>query len=82
MSIKTEAMIVAGIGLGLYFIYDSLTDSIGDGAEVVIDAIDPTNPENLINTLFTDAYQWVTGSNDDLGGDIYDGVQNVKAIFK
>lgn len=43
-------------------------EAAGDAAH----AINPTNNDNIINRGFTSVYQTITGSDDTLGGDIYD----------
>lgn len=47
----------------------------------VAEKIDITSPNNFINKPFDDAYKTVTGSNESLGADIYDGVQWIKKWF-
>jgi hypothetical protein len=43
-------------------------DAVGEG----LNAINPMDPDNIINRGATDLYQWATGSTGTIGGDIYD----------
>ena len=43
--------------------------------------LDFTSMENFFAKPVDDLYKFLTGSNDSIGGDIYDGVQNIKKIF-
>lgn len=81
MAVKTDLLIVAGVGLGIYLIALKVGESVGETVDDSIDLINPANPTNLINSAFNNTYQFLTGSPDTLGGDVFDGVQNVKEFF-
>lgn len=44
----------------------------GDMVDGAFHAVSPMNPENVFNRAATSVYQGVTGSDDSIGGDIYD----------
>lgn len=66
-----KEVIFYGIGaLALLAVGYYLTQKAGS----VVDAVNPANPDNVVNKTFTDAYQSITGSSDTLGGSIYDWI--------
>lgn len=46
-------------------------------AKEVAQAVNPVNPDNVINAWFEDAYQRVTGSERTPGGDLYHWLHGV-----
>lgn len=70
VNIGPKAVIAAGgvIIILILFLKKQATGAVADVAK----AVDPTDPENVINKYFTKGYQAVTGSKQMLGADIYD----------
>ncbi len=77
MNLKTNGLIVAGVAFGIYLI----SKKISNLASNVASNLNPANPGNYVNTAVTDMYQSVAGKNHTIGGDIYDGVQQVKKYY-
>lgn len=68
MSIEDDALILGAAALALYvgarYLVGQLTGDTG--------ALNPTNPDNIVNKGATALYQGVTGSTGTIGGDLYD----------
>ena len=68
--------VLIGVGIGAAVIAALVLRKAGgvagDALANAANAINPFNNDNIINRAFTDLYQGVTGSDDTLGGDIYD----------
>jgi len=63
------AWIGAGVGLLVAaYLAKKAADVVGD----VVHNVNPLNPDNVINQAAEGAYQWATGSDGTIGGDIYD----------
>lgn len=85
-TLKQDALIVAGIGLGVVVIAWYMKTRVSSAAQgvkqVVVDAwdasvdaskyVNPVRQENFINAGYTGMYRWMTGSDGTLGGDLYD----------
>ncbi len=73
----TNKYVIIGAGIGLcvaLYLAKRGADAVGKG----LDAINPTNPDNIINQGVESVYQTVTGSNGTIGGDIYDATHGGK----
>lgn len=66
LSTLTKVEIGGAVLIGLVLLYGA--KKIAD----VLPAIDPSNPDNWVNTHVTDAYQGLTGSKGSIGTDLYD----------
>lgn len=62
--------------IGGYLLYRKASGVVGTAAQ----AINPANPENIINQGATSVYQSVTGSSGSIGGDIYDLLHPIPGI--
>lgn len=68
MKMKTKLYIggaIAGVGL-LWYLKHKATTAVTQAAE----AVNPTNPNNVINSGFNSVYQDLTGSKGSLGTDL------------
>lgn len=84
MALKDDVVIVGAVSLGVvvlgYFLYkrvESAAGAVADVAGDAVEAVTPTNPDNVFYSAFTDGYQWLTGSSDELGTDLYELVHGV-----
>lgn len=69
--IANNKFVLIGAGIGLcvaLYLAKRGADAVGKG----LDAINPTDPNNIINRAAESVYQTVTGSDGTIGGDIYD----------
>jgi hypothetical protein len=64
--IKAEIAVGAAIAAGAAYLLYKGWSNIG--------ALDPTNPDNIVNRGVTDVYQNLTGSTGTIGADLYDGL--------
>ncbi|MBC3930364.1 hypothetical protein [Undibacterium curvum] len=77
MNIRLVGYAVAGIAvIGVaYYAYQRVTGIAGDVIDTAgeaLNAINPLNDDNVINTGAIDLYQKVTGSKGTIGTDLYD----------
>lgn len=67
MSAKSTALVWLGIAGGVALLYYLAKKEVTAAAN----AVNPLNPNNVFNTATTDVYQSLTGSQGDIGTDLY-----------
>ena len=65
---KTVAIAAAVVVVGGWYLKRQATETVKEAAN----AVNPTNPDNVINQGFNSVYQSVTGSRGTLGTDLAD----------
>lgn len=65
---KTVAIAAGLVIVGVWYLKNKATETVTDAAN----AVNPTNPDNVINAGFNSVYQSVTGSDGSLGTDLAD----------
>lgn len=73
-SVIAAALVGAG---AVWLARQALKEGLEELGEVA-KKVDPTDPENIINEWFSDAYSMVTGSPNQLGADLYDWLHQVE----
>lgn len=63
----------AAAGLALVYLTYRGAGALVTAMPGVLNAVNPTNNDNIFNQGATSIYQGVTGSNGTIGGDFYDG---------
>lgn len=86
MSVKLIAYTAAAVALiaGGYYAYRKVTGVTSDALDAAgeaLNAINPLNNENVINTGAIDLYQKVTGSKGTIGTDLYDWLNPDKSTW-
>lgn len=71
-ALKTETLIVLGVALAAIYLAKKAGDAAVDAGKKVIPYINPADEKNLVNQAATNLWQWATGSDGTIGGDIYD----------
>jgi len=66
-------LILIGVGVALVAAWylKKGASSVIDAAGTAAQAVNPANPNNVINQGATSVYQAATGSNDTIGGSLY-----------
>lgn len=73
---EEKLLIAAALGVGVIWLVRQFPNAVSATA----DALNPANPDNIINQGATAAYQGVTGSTGTIGGDIYDATHPVLLV--
>ena len=86
MSVKLIAYTAAAVALiaGGYYAYRKVTGVTSDALDAAgeaLNAINPLNNDNVINTGAIDLYQKVTGSKGTIGTDLYDWLNPDKSTW-
>ena len=72
-----EELLLVGVGIALVAVYyiqkgaSTAVSAVVDGAGAVAQAVNPINDQNIFNQGATAVFQKTTGSNDTIGGSIY-----------
>ena len=72
--LKTEAIVVLGIGLAAVYLATRAGKAIIGTAADALPYINPADSRNIVNTAANDLWQWASGSNQTIGADVYDYV--------
>ena len=72
------AAVISGVVI-IWLVKKTVKDSAEDIKEIA-KQVDPTNPENIINDWFENAYSMVTGSPNPPGADLYDWLHKIEPL--
>lgn len=73
-SVIAAALVGAG---AVWFVKRTIQEGAEELKEIA-KKVDPTDPENIINDWFEDAYSMVTGSGQAPGADLYDWLHQIE----
>lgn len=73
-------MIVVGVGVGL-LVVDYLVNKVKKTLPALPN-LDPTDPNNVVNQAAESAYKSATGSDANIGSDLYDVTHGIETTVK